>query len=91
MKNILIIVCDPNINTDLLNDRIHQLGPTYTFWGNHWLLETDMSSKDVYNKISEPYYGDASLFIMPLTSRDHSYYGRMKTSLWDWLVRRENK
>ncbi len=39
-------------NLEVLHDRIKSLGRSYVFWNNHWLVETKLTAKEVYNKIS---------------------------------------
>ena len=52
MKKIILVIYDPSLDSDILRDRIKSLGPNYTFWGNHWFVETQYTTKEVYEKIS---------------------------------------
>lgn len=85
MKKIILVIYDPSIDNDILRDRIKSLGSNYTFWSNHWFVETSYSTKEVYEKISVNEFETASILVVELSKTSASYYGRMNTSLWDWL------
>lgn len=88
MKKILIIY-DPSIsNIDILHDRIKSLGRNYVFWNNHWLVETNLTAKEVYNKISVNEFKNNSFFVVEISDKiSEGYWGVMNESLWDWLKR----
>lgn len=88
MKNILLIIYDKAIDSQILCDRIKSLGPNYQFWDNHWFVETQLDAKKVYKQISTGEYEQASIIVMELSRSQINYYGRMNTSLWDWLKSR---
>lgn len=85
MKRIILVIYDPSLDSDILKDRIKTLGSNYTFWGNHWLVETTFTTKEVYQKLSAGEFETTSLIVIEMTTASGSYYGRMNTSLWDWL------
>ena len=90
MKKIILIIIDPSVDSDILRDRIKSLGPNYTFWGSHWFVKTSHTVKEVYDKITASDFETMSILVMELPGglKPHShgyYYGRMNTSLWDWL------
>lgn len=88
MKKILLIIYDPTLDNDILKDRIKSLGPNYTFWGNHWLVETTNNTKEVYEKISANEFETNSILVIELSREHYYYYGRMNPSLWDWFKKR---
>ena len=88
MKKIILVIYDPAIDNDILEDRIKSLGPNYTFWGNHWFIETTFTTKDVYEKLSSNEFEEVSILVVELSKNTLNYYGRMNTSLWDWLKNR---
>lgn len=88
MKKIILIVYNPALDSDILRDRIKSLGPNYTFWGNHWFVETQSSPKEVYKKISADGFETSSLLVIEMSQNQGNYYGRMNTSLWEWLKNR---
>lgn len=85
MKKIILVIHDPSIDSDILKDRIKSLGSNYTFWGNHWFIETTYTTKEVYEKLSIEEFETTSLLVIELSQNDYNYWGRMNTSLWDWL------
>lgn len=89
MKKIILVIYDPSLDSDILRDRIKSLGPNYTFWGNHWFVETTYTTKEVYKKISANEFESNSILVIEmLKDSSQSYYGRMNTTLWDWLKNR---
>lgn len=85
MKKIILVIYDPSLDSDILRDRIKSLGPNYTFWGNHWFVETQYTTKEVYEKISANEFETNSILVIEMSKDTYNYYGRMNTSLWDWL------
>lgn len=85
MKKIILVIYDPSLDSDILRDRIKSLGPNYTFWGNHWFVETSYSTKEVYEKISANGFETNAILVIEMSKDTYNYYGRMNTSLWDWL------
>lgn len=88
MKKIILVIYDPSLDSDILRDRIKSLGPNYTFWGNHWFVETSYTTKQVYEKISADEFQTNSILVIEMSKDTYNYYGRMNTSLWDWLKTR---
>ena len=86
MKNILLIIYDPALNSEVLRDRIKSLGPCYTFWNNHWFVESNLSAKDAYEKIiTNSGFEFSSMIVLEVPKASFRYYGRMNTTLWEWL------
>lgn len=88
MKKIILVIYDPSLDSDILRDRIKSLGPNYTFWGNHWFVETSYTTKQVYEKISANEFQTNAILVIEMSKEAYNYYGRMNTSLWDWLKTR---
>ena len=92
MKKILLVIYDPTLDSDILRDRIKSLGANYTFWGNHWFVETNFTSKEVYQKISAGEFESNAILVVEISSESaKSYYGRMNTTLWDWFKKVQSK
>ena len=85
MKKIILVIYDPSLDSDILRDRIKSLGPNYTFWGNHWFVETQYTTKEVYEKISANEFETNSILVIEMSKDAYNYYGRMNTSRWEWL------
>lgn len=88
MKKKLLIIYDPTIDSDILRDRIKSIGPCYTFWETHWFVETTLSTKEVYEKISAVEFVSNSIIVIEMSDNSNNYYGRMNTTLWEWLKRK---
>ena len=84
-KKIILVIYDPSLDSDILRDRIKSLGSSYTFWGNHWFIKTTLSSTEVYRKVSADEFSTTALLIIELSENENNYYGRMNTTLWEWL------
>ncbi len=86
MKKVLVIYDQSISNIEVLHDRIKSLGRSYVFWNNHWLVETSLTAKEVYNKISANEFGKKSFFVVEISDKvSDGYWGVMDSSLWDWL------
>lgn len=83
--NILLIIFDPSLDNDVLRDRIKSLGESYSFWNNHWFVQTDKSTKDVYDQISKGDFEAESILVVKMSTSALNYYGRMNVTLWEWL------
>lgn len=81
-NSIYLIICDPSINSDVLRDRIKNIGPNYSFWDNHWIVKSSLSAKEIYKRIS---MGEFETTLMSIFEITNNYYGRMNPSIWDWL------
>lgn len=85
MKNILLIIFNPILDSNILQDRIRTLGSSFVFWDNHCFVETELDPKQVYERISAEPYGLSLMIVMKMSQEHISYYGRMNTELWEWL------
>jgi len=59
-----------------------------TWWhhlGNAWLIETNESPKDWFNKLAEYIYKEDHILI---TRIYRNYYGCLPKNAWDWLFNR---
>ena len=83
MKKIYIIIVSPELNSDKIIERIKMIGSNYIFWNNHWLVSSSESAKDIYHKLSVDEFNLASIFVSEMNIAN--YFGRMNTTLWDWL------
>lgn len=80
MKKIYLI--QHNAETEVLNTRIKALGIWTKYFSDNWLVESDMSAKEIYNKISEG-FEDKSIFVVEVDP--NNYWGRMNTKVWDFI------
>lgn len=90
--NILLIIFNNDIeNPDVFKDRIKALGDTFYIFDNIVFVETDSSTKDVYDKISSNEYEQNSMLILHIRNEMLGFWGRMNTKLWTWLSEKEEK
>lgn len=70
---------------EAFNDRIKSLGTWVKYFSDNWMIESALSAKEIYNKLSIGYEKD-SIFIIEL--KTESYWGRMNTKVWDFIKNR---
>jgi len=90
--NIQLIIYNKEIeNPNVFNDRIKALGDTFYIFDNIVFVETDYSTKDVYERISANEYESTSMLILNVRNEMLGFWGRMNTKLWTWLDEKEEK
>lgn len=90
MKKIYVIIVSPELNNnELFRERIKMIGSNYIFWDNHWLVSSTESAKEIYKKLSADDFNLVSIFVSELNISN--YFGRMNTTLWDWIKRFTSK
>ena len=84
--NILLILFNKDIeNLNILNDRIQALGDTFYIYDNVVFLETEESTKNIYEKISKNEFEKSSMIVLYVTNEELGFWGRMNIKLWKWL------
>lgn len=81
MKKIYLIQYNAS-DTSTLEVRIKALGTWVKYFSDNWIVESALSAKEIYEKLKVG-YEDKNIFIIQLNTAD--YYGRMNTSVWDYL------
>ena len=81
--NKILITYDPSFSNEILNDRIRNVGRSFNFYRNQWVVETEMTSKQVYERLSAGEFESLTMLVVEIS--DTNYYGRMNTALWDWF------
>ena len=85
MNRIYLIQYNMSEDSVIIN-RIKNLGNWVQYFGKSWLVKSNLSAKEIYEKLTVDYEKE-SFFIIELTTSN--YWGRMNTKLWDWI--KENK
>ena len=89
MRQIFIIIINPDILTLELLSRIESLGETYRHFDNIvFLSPTDdslVNARDVYSLINSDNGVPPSLSIFRLSGTDHAFWGYASRKLWDWI------
>lgn len=68
--------------------KVKSIGSWVKYFDDNWIVETTLSSKEIYDKISVG-NEDKSIFIIQIDSSN--YWGRMNSKLWDYLKPRRRK
>ncbi|WP_165042608.1 hypothetical protein [Dysgonomonas sp. ZJ709] len=92
MKNIILITHDPLIQNEVLKERIRNIGKHYNFFNGQWVVETDLSPQQVYNKIAQGEFEKISILVVliDMDSFEQGYWGRMNVDLWNWFKEVKN-
>ncbi len=87
MKKIYLIQFNNN-NSILFENKVKALGSWIKYFGDNWIVESNLSSKEIFNKLSVG-NEDKNIFIIQLDSSN--YWGRMNSKLWDYLKPRRKR
>ena len=88
--NVLMIVYDKDIvNPEVFKDRINTLGDTFCIFENIVFVESDLSTKEAYERISISEYEKERMLVLYVTNESLGFWGRMNTKLWTWLKDKE--
>lgn len=85
MNRIYLIQYDSKDDSVLI-DRIKSLGTWMNYFPKSWIIESNLSSKQIYNNISAGFEKDRIL-IMQLEKSN--YWGVMPKEAWDWISKRK--
>lgn len=86
MKQLFIIILDPNVDSSLLRAKIQELGDYYNIYYNQYVVSADYeNAQQLYDKLvpqGTPQTGIV-IFGMPVSSL--KYWGYSDKGLWTWL------
>lgn len=68
---------------ELIKDRIKQFGDYCNIFPGVWLIYTDISVQDVYQRITNEQFEEIALLVLRVDVT--AYWGRMDKSVWDWI------
>jgi hypothetical protein len=85
MKKTYLIQTNIKEN-EAFNDRIKSLGTWLKYFSDNWLIESTLSAKEIYAKLSSGHEKD-NIFIIEI--KTENYWGRMNTKLWEYLKERK--
>ena len=71
-----------NDENSTFENKIKSIGSWIKYFDDNWIVETNLSAKELYEKISIG-NENKSIFIIELDK--NNYWGRMNTKLWDYL------
>lgn len=68
-------------DSNALRERVKSMGfPCYNFHPGNWLVASEVDQKQIYEQLSQ---GEPLNMLVIETKLN--YWGRMNTSLWEWL------
>ncbi len=81
MKKVYLIQYRISDNIAFEN-KVKSIGTWIKYFDDNWLVESTLSSKEIYEKLTVG-NNDKSIFIIEVNTEN--YYGRMNTKVWDYL------
>ena len=87
MKKVYLIQFNNN-NSILFESKVKALGSWIKYFGDNWIVESNLSSEEIFNKLSVG-NEDKNIFIIQLDTSN--YWGRMNSKLWDYLKPRRKR
>lgn len=80
MKTYLIQYRDED--RSIFENRVKSIGDWVKYFSDNWIVASNLSPKEIYDKITDG-YENKSILIIEISNT--SYYGRMNTNVWDFL------
>lgn len=86
MKNLFIIILNPNVDTSIIKRRIEDLGEYYVVYNNQYLvLSKQDDAQNVYSEIVKNDDNIIGTIVLSISTKELSYWGYADKSLWEWL------
>ena len=85
MKKIYLIQSKISDN-QAFDTRIKSIGTWIKYFDNNWMIESTLSAKEIYAKLSIGFENE-NIFIIELYKTN--YWGRMNSKIWDYLKERK--
>lgn len=85
--NIYLIAYNNEASSDILKDRIKNLGEYYNLFQNNWLVKSTLSTcEDVYREIVKDDLNTKHIVVFLINKTSNSgYWGFANNALWEWL------
>ncbi len=87
MKKVYLIQYNISDNS-IFENRVKSLGDWVKYFSDNWIVTSELTAKEIYEKITEG-YESKSILVMELPTSN--YYGRMNTKVWDFLKSNRKK
>lgn len=86
MKQLFIIILDPNVDSSLLRAKIQELGDYYNIYYNQYVLLAEFdSAQQLYDKLVPPGTPQTGIVIFCTPVSSLKYWGYSDKGLWSWL------
>lgn len=86
--NIIFIIIGNSVsssNASILTERAKHLGDYFVIDNNHLLVETNLNTSELHEKIIGTDLQEASVIEILIQNSKYGTWGRAKSGLWDWL------
>lgn len=70
-----------------LEEKIKSLGSWIKYFSDNWIVESELSSKDIYEKLS--FENDKNSLLIIELKEGGNFYGRMNPKVWEFLKKRK--
>jgi hypothetical protein len=87
MKKVYIVQYN-TIDNSLFEHRLKSLGDWVKYFSDNWMIVSELSAKEIYEKLTE---GNENKSILIIEIDTKNYYGRMNTKIWEFLKKHKNK
>ena len=87
MKKVYLIQYNISDNS-IFENRVKSLGDWVKYFSDNFIVTSELTAKEIYEKITEG-YESKSILVMELPTSN--YYGRMNTKVWDFLKSNRKK
>lgn len=85
MRKIYLVILGPDVDKDLLIQRIRDLGDVFIVFGNNVFVSSGLNTAQaVYNAIITDEIGQQTSVVLDL-GENPEYWGYTKKELWTWL------
>ncbi len=87
MRKIYLIVYNNETSSEVLKDRIKNVGQYYNLFVNNWLVKSHLQTcKEVYQEITKEDMNTKHLVVFSIDSLPiEGYWGFANNALWEWI------
>lgn len=86
MKQLFIIILDPNANSALLRAKIQELGEYYNIYNNQYVVCANYeNAQQLYEKLVPQGTPQTGIVIFSTPVESLKYWGYSDKGLWTWL------
>ena len=87
MKKVYLIQYH-SVDNQLFENKVKSLGEWVKYFSDNWIVSSELSAKEIYDKITEG-FENKSIIIIEISTEN--YYGRMDPKIWNFLKMNKKK
>ena len=87
MKKVYLVQYNTT-DSSILETRLKSFGDWVKYFSDNWIIASESSAKEIYDKLTE---GNENKSILIIELDTKNYYGRMNTKIWDFLKKHKSK